>query len=364
MIHPALGWALLAALVGSEALAQGRLSAEQELRRALSGDEARVQTLFWSSGFPSRPLQMRSVSLRFEGGTPVGSSFLPRAVRVRIGTMLGGQNAVSETFGANLQGAAIPARSWSAPLPRTTVPGGSMTAPSDAWGAPDGSLRFDFPSPVEVEIPPGGALVVEWSFQGRRIPTSGAPPSLSIADGPEDLLPGISVADGFGCAALGSTDPRGPQITTVGAYQPGTDVFVESRGFRPFDQVLTLATLELLPLEIKLPTTTNCYIFLDPTSGLIVDAASADAGGAVTGRPPLPIPPAPQLCGALLYVQQVGFPVGGGGAGRPVSSNYRTVRVACPPVQAVETTTVVAAGNAEAVRGRILRGVGLNTRIE
>lgn len=317
------------------------------------GSGCRIQQFYESSelGNPEGRLTISAVSLRFDG--PTGASPAVRhsidLLTIRIGTTNRNIDEIGAVFADNLT------------LPLTTVfTAANYTFDSDAivagspqaWGGPNGQLRFEFGAPVTVTIPDRGCFVLEIEAHGNS--NNAVPNSAELdfyTEGSAVTVAGSSTRSGFGCGAT---------LETTGQYEPGTAFFWDGANYPPNTPILNLATAELRP--IILPGTT-CWLYLDLATGGILELATSGPSGEVSGG--VPLPRVPELCGAVIYLQNVGLtPRTPQSPPAVVTSNYRTVQVGCTQRPTTRGWFVENDGDPDADIARRSQAGGLALRIE
>lgn len=191
------------------------------------------------------------------------------------------------------------------------------------WGSTTGELHFPFSLPLQVIIPPDGTLVIEFEVHANpaHIPAN---TNLDFEAAAAPTHTGTSIAEGVSCGYPSSS----PVVLTDGGYDIGTAFRFSGQGFTPNMPVATWCTLLLTPPVLL--NGTSCWSYLDLSSGPLLSIAWTDANGTFGGDPPVPIPPAPPLCGRKLYLQSAGLtqqtamnPIG------IETSNYRTIVIGC-----------------------------------
>lgn len=320
------------------------------------GPGCRIQQFYElaETGNPGGLITISALSLRFDGPTG-GASAVGHSIdnlEIRVGATHRNVDQVGSVFADNLTQPLVTAFTASGYAWVSDV---VKTATQQAWGGPNGQLRFQFPDPVAVVVPDGGCLVFEFEVRGNSNGAAIDPARLDFyVEAGAVTNSGSSTRSGFGCGATLDTD---------GQYEPGTAFFWRGDNYAPSMPVFTLLTANLLPLIWTIPGTPGCWLYVDLATGGVLQASTSDPGGGAGG--PVPIPRAPQLCGAVIYLQNVGLtprsPTNPTGA---ITSNYRTIEIGCtaPPMTRgwyVEDDT-----DPNAAVGTVSKAGGLALRIE
>ena len=233
----------------------------------LMQDNARLQMFFDATEVGSSSFIADQLSLRYDGPIPqVGAPgpFSITRLQIAVGiTMIAMPGA---GFAANLT------------QPTTTVFDGPWTYYPDPgstfahpWGAPNGSLTFPFSTPVGIDIPAGGWLVVDITMEGNNIGGFGfAHAMLDGATTTGGVGNGSASTFGQGCdAGSGPT----ATITTSGIYAPGAAHFLSGQNLGP--NAIALTIFGIVNPAVTLPGT-SCTIYTDP---IIYQAVVTDAAG-------------------------------------------------------------------------------------
>jgi hypothetical protein len=286
---------------------------------------SRVQVLYDERELNGRTqVQVQRVSLRFDG--PSGGTARAHVIE-RLTLQLGATGMASTVAGSvfadNLtQALATPLRD----VRFNYASDGNVVAGPEPFGGSGGELTFLLPQPVTVNVPTGGALVLELACAGNDNVNDSA--RLDLFDDPANMQkPGASIPHGRGCP-LSATLP-GPVLDTEGSYEPGGSLSIVGRGFAPNSPVSFLVTARVFANALAFPNTTPvCWAYVDPGTTLLSLTATASGSGSVRGGDALPIPKLPAAAGAVIYVQSVTpvMPFTGNAFGL-ASSNYRTLEV-------------------------------------
>lgn len=297
--------------------------------------DARVQQFYEVLETGGAVFDASALSLRYDGSgrtAPAGATMTIAQLTIRIGVTALGVDRLGANLDANLTAPLVTAYSGTQiVLPCDTTQAGGV----EQWGGPGGALRFPFNSRLQLQVPPGGSLVVELLIQGNSN-AGGHPAALDFAFDASGIVPGASVLNGRGCPA--APGASGTTMRTVGQYEPGTAFRIVGDGYPPNAPVATLITANLLQNQLALPLTNPiCWVYVDAMTG------PALAGGVTNGNgdlvptdtsPAVPLPKSPQLCGMILYVQTAApTATFAGNSFGVVTSNYRTVVIGCsnPP---------------------------------
>ncbi|MEM7199797.1 MAG: hypothetical protein AAF628_05995 [Planctomycetota bacterium] len=310
-------------------------------------------------GGEATPVYITALSLRYDGPSG-GTTAAPFTVdRLRIG--VGVSDVTVDQTGS------VFARNLSAPL-RTVCDVRGLVLESDGqvcetaqpWGGTTGNLRFVLAEPVDLVVPAGASLVVELRVEGNHNRELAA--RLDSCRDRDGLEPGESIAEGEACV-MGAA--QGPQLSTVGDYVPGGSFSTYGGCYPSGASVCTMYTTGLLDHEFEIFGTPQCWMYLDAGTGVVAQGMMASPGGEVRGPTAIPIPRGPELCGALLYVQDFGTttPSPDNPAG-VFSSNYRTITVGCTPEPVSRSWLVVEGTDANATVGTVSIPGGLAMRIE
>lgn len=311
------------------------LHAQKPYRAATNDLPDQITSLFEVTGLTQQFLSAKSLGLpnggtlnldqlwlRYDGPTQ-STSTTPHtlsSLTIRVGSSRTTTSAVGAVFAENLS------------QPLTTVfQQTNYTIPVDhlasvaaqPWGSVTGELHFPFSQPLQITIPSGGTLVIEFEVHANpaHIPTN---TNLDFAAVAAPLRGGTSIAEGLSCGY----PSMNPVVLTDGDYDIGTSFHFSGQGFTPNMPVATWCTLLLTPPVLL--NGTSCWSYLDLSSGPLLSIAWTDANGTFGGDPPVPIPPAPPLCGRKLYLQSAGLTQQT--ATNPVgieTSNYRTIVIGC-----------------------------------
>ncbi len=270
---------------------------------------------------------VHAVSFRFDG-PDAGASASTQTIQsltIEIGVTERSVDEVGATFGQNLS---EPLHPIFGPAPFTYVADANATDGPEAWGGPGGQFRFVLAEPLPLKIPIGGAFVVQIRVAGNSNTGGDAARLDAYVDHIESPIPGTSIAEEFGCPYMPAANAA--IVDTIGQFELGTAFHVSGSGFPPQVPVGIFVTAELLQQRLMLPGSPGCYLYVDPSSGFMLSLQSTSPIGDIppfTEGMGVPLPRTPDLCGALLYVQNIA-PVAGGGF---VASNYRTIEIGCPP---------------------------------
>jgi len=302
-------------------------------------------------------LTMNSISLRYDGPTETttGIAHTLQNISIRVGATHRSPNAVGTVFADNLDKPltlAFAASNYTIPIDS------SNSESAQPWGASGGELHFPFAQPIDVEIAAGGSLVIEFAIETNPAHLPGDT-QLDFHEIAQLGHIGTAISEGLSCGY----PSLGPVVLTEGDYDVGTSFTISGAGFTPNMPVYTWATALLTPPTL-LPGS-FCWTYLDVNTGGFVQLNTTDATGSFGGDPPFPIPPAPGLCGSVLYLQSAGL--------RPPSpmnsigietSNYRTIRIGCRSSEPLPGWYVTRPGDASASIGSISQGGFLGLRVQ
>jgi hypothetical protein len=294
----------------------------------------------------SGSIRIRGVQFRFDGPTSsqaIGAQAI-MSLMIRIGASGHTPNTAGAIFDHNLTMPLVTAyTATSFKMPSDS----RATSIAQPWGGSAGSLRFTFPHPITVTVPSTGSLVLDIEVvTDPRFASVDA--NLDFFEAPQPQRMGTSVAHGSPCGYPSA----GPEIFTEGTYDIGTSFTCNGTGFTPKMPVATWCTALLgRPARIQ---GSPCWSYLDLATGTISSLSISDAFGNFGEDPPLPIPPAPELCGSVLYLQSAGLthqspmnPIG------IESSNYRTIKIGCRSNASLPGWFVTRPGSASATVGSV-----------
>lgn len=323
---------LVTSAVGQQSLPASLQPATTELSRdtaaVLMGPGCRVQQFYELvevATVSERTLRLTAVSLRFDGPS-AGARSVRHTIdnlTLRVGATHRNVDQVGSVFDSNLT---LPLATVFRATNYEFITDEIATSSPEPWGGPHEQLRFEFSSPAMVVVPAGGSLVFELIARGNSNAAGTDPARLDFyIESAAVASAGTSVAAGVGCA------PATITLDTRGQYDPGTAFSVVGRGHEPGTPIVTLLTARLLPTLLFMPGAPSCWLYVDLSTGGVSHILIADPGGEATGE--IPVPRAPQLCGARIYIQNVGFTPGSPRSGLQ-ASNYRTIEIGCttPPV--------------------------------
>lgn len=300
---------------------------------------------------------MDQLWLRYDGPsqTTAGTPHVLQNLTIRVGASNRSPNQAGTVFDNNLSKpltVAFTASNYAIPI--DPLPS-EVTEP---WGASGGELHFPFAQPLAIEVPATGSLVIEFAVD--------VAPSHAAGDTQLDFheIPmlghlGTSIGEGVSCGYPSA----GPVVLTEGDYDIGTSFRISGANFTPHMPVATWATALLTPPAL-LPGS-FCWSYLDLNTGLLVQVNLTDAFGSFNGDPPFPIPPAPGLAGAVLYLQSAGLtqqsPMNTAGI---ETSNYRTIRVGNRSPEPLPGWYVTRPGSSSAAIGSTSKGGFLALRFQ
>lgn len=302
-------------------------------------------------------LTMHGIWLRYDGPTQTttGSPHTLQSVAIRVGATNRSPNDVGTVFADNLDKQLTPAfaaSNYSIPID----PSNSEAA--QPWGAAGGELHFPFAQPIRVDIAAGGSLVIEFAIQTNPGHVAGDTQLDFHAVTPTGHI-GTSISEGLSCGY----PSLNPVVLTNGDYDIGTSFEISGSGFTPNMPVFTWATALLTPPTLVAGS--FCWSYLDVNTGGLVQLNATDAIGSFGGDPPFPIPPAPGLCGSVLYLQSAGLtqpsPMNAIGI---ETSNYRTIRIGCRSHEPLPGWYVTRPGDASASIGSVSQGGFLGLRVQ
>lgn len=354
----------LSVLVGAAALPGQQLTADVvELPSALPSFlelTGRTQQFLSATavGLPQGgTLTMHGIWLRHDGpsATTSGVAHTLSSLTIRVGSTLRSPNLVGTVFAQNLGKpllTAFSATNYAIPID----PVNSETI--QPWGAANGELHFPFATPIQVAIAATGSLVVEFEVHANPAHVAGNT-NLDFAELTSPGHLGTSISEGVSCGY----PSMNPVVLTDGDYDIGTSFSISGTGFTANMPVATWATALLTPPAL-LPGSL-CWSYLDLTTGSLVQISTTDATGSFGGDPPFPIPPAPPLCGSLLYLQSAGLTVTS--PMNPIgieTSNYRTIRIGCRSTAPLPGWYVTRPGSWSAATASISHGGVLAMRFQ
>lgn len=322
--------ALCAALLGT-----GMLQAQQADLAAHEDLPDHIPSLFETSGKTQQLLSAESLGLAGGGTLHLSSLSLrhdgpTQSTAVVPHTLLSLTIRIGGTHVSTMQAGSVFADNIGKPLTtvfqQTNHPipiDSSSSFEAHPWGSANGELTFAFQTPVTVRIPAEGSLLVEFEVVASAGHVSSGT-NLDFEAPNYTGHVGTSYPEGLSCGYPSMS----PVVLTSGDYDIGTTFRFSGQGFTPNMPVATWLTTLLTPPVIL--NGSSCWVYLDLNSGPMVGMSFTDANGTFGGDPPVPIPPAPGLCGQKLYLQSAGVtqqslmnPLG------IETSNYRTIVVGC-----------------------------------
>ncbi len=282
---------------------------------------ARIQLFYDATEVGSSSLVATGIAFRYDGPIPkVGAPgpFTIQRLQILIGTTSVGLPGAH--FDSNLS------RSLSVALDQKWqfLPDPGSQTP-DVWGGPQGTLSFPFRTPVVLQIPQGGMLVVELRVEGNDIGarTHALLDAVKTTGGPVD---GTATSSGSGCQASATAQPA--TILTSGTHAPGAAHSIWGKNLGANSIVVTMVGAsdqvgQLGPLPLTLPGT-NCAF---ATSWDFFFVQLADAAGNLEENAVqslLAVPPLATLNGATIFEQLIAI-VPGANVHNLVTSDKRTV---------------------------------------
>tara|TARA_R110002072_G_scaffold228234_8_gene385214 strand:- start:44461 stop:45564 length:1104 start_codon:yes stop_codon:yes gene_type:complete len=309
-------------------------------------------------GLPgSGTLHLHELSLRYDGPSQSAAAtpHTLASLTIRIGSSPRSTQQIGAVFADNLGKPLTTVFQQS----NYTIPADLLTTPfAQPWGSSNGELHFPFTAPIDVYIPTGGTLVVEFEVHANPAHTpAGTNLDFAAATGPARV--GTSIAAGLSCGY----PSMNPVVLTDGDYDIGTSFTFSGQGFTANMPVATWATTLLTPPVLL--NGSSCWSYLDLASGPMLSIAWTDANGNFGGDPPVPIPPAPPLCGSKLYLQSAGItqpsPMNAIGI---ETSNYRSIVIGCRSSQPPEGWYVSRPGSWSASIATVSRGGVLAMRFQ
>jgi len=284
---------------------------------------ARVQQFFSQAEVGSKSFVATGMDLRFDGPIPnVGASgpFQINRVTIKIGTST--VPVPGPVFDLNM--ASPPTVVFSQSV--TYWPDQGYVTPAP-WGGLNGSLTFPFSSPVSVNIPSGGWLVIEIAVSGNNL-LGAAHAMLDAEAGPGGPFDGYAFNTGTGCSALGGPPAT---ATTTGIHAPGAVHYIGGSNLGPNSPVVailgvsqTQAAFGSLPWNLP---GTSCFAY---NSWDVFVNGVAGANGSIAAEDPamaIPLLADNSLLGATYHLQLAAVVPGANLPWNLVFSDARTVQL-------------------------------------